>query len=98
MFDARYGSPPQFSGGESDSDSDSDSDGETLDDYMYAHPNGLFYEFEGWWAASASNLGYLWFCQHNHDEELVSIDYSWGGVKRYVHGERKLGILPLGGS
>lgn len=82
VYDARHNPPTQFSDWD-------DSDSEADEDYIneYENPTQVMYGFEGWWWASASKLGYLWFKQHYHDEELVTINCSWDGVKRFVHSD-----------
>lgn len=88
VYDARYNSPPQFSGGESDSD-----DEEVYNEYE--DPDEAMYGYEGWFWISASKLMYLWFCDYQSDEELVTIDDSWDGIKRFIHTETAIGALPL---
>lgn len=84
VYDARFNSPPQFSGGESDSDSEADDE--------YEEDDG----FEGWFWTSARKLMQLWFCDYQAGEELLAIDDSWDGVKRFVPGMVALDYgLPL---
>lgn len=88
VYDARHYSPTEFSDWDH-----SDSGG---DDELKEHedPSEVMFGFEGWWWASASKLAYLWLREYDHDnEELVTIDYSWGGVKRFVHSESESGYL-----
>lgn len=87
VYDARHNSPTEFSDWDH---SDSEGDDELSE---YENPSEVMFGFEGWWA-SASKLAYLWLREYDHDnDELVTIDYSWGGVKRFIHSESASGYL-----
>lgn len=61
VYDARFNSPPESSGGESDSDSEADD--------KYEEDDG----FEGWFWTSARKPMQLWFCDYQAGEELLAI-------------------------
>lgn len=88
VYDARHDSPPEFPGGESESDSEDECDDNEL-------PHDPMSSFEGWFWASASKLTYLWFCDYQSDEELVTIDHSWCGIERFVHCTTAIDKLPI---
>lgn len=89
VYDARFNSPPEFSGGESDSESDTDSDCAGTDEALES--------FEGWFWTSARKLAQLWFCEDDLPlEELIHVDDSWDATDRFVPGTVALSFgLPL---
>jgi hypothetical protein len=90
VFDARFNSPPEFSGGESDSDSEADSEADSEGEEFHE-------DFEGYFWSPARRLADLWFGGHDLPwEELLHWDDSWDGKSRFVPSKAALGFpLPM---
>jgi hypothetical protein len=73
VYDARFNSPSDHSGGESGSDSDSETNSEADSEGESFHE-----DFEGYFWSPARKLADLWFCGHDLPwEELLHWDDSW---------------------
>ena len=72
VYDARFNSLPEYSGGKSESDSDSEADSEADSEGEPFHE-----DFEGYFWSPARKLADLWFCGHDLPwEEILHWDDS----------------------